>query len=66
MINIIKTSAIFILVILCLFLGISLYQEKAKLCFAQDYIEQLESDHPDYLDTTSGSDAYTNYYSVVK
>ena len=29
---------------------------------AEDYIEALESDFPDYIDTTSGTDAYSDYY----
>lgn len=30
---------------------------------AEDYIEALESDFPEYIDTTSGTDAYNEYYN---
>lgn len=35
---------------------------KRELNVAHDYINKLESDFPEYIDTTSGSDEYSNYY----
>lgn len=30
---------------------------------ARDYIKALERDFPEYIDTTSGSDAFNEYYN---
>ena len=35
---------------------------KRELNAAHNYINKLESDFPEYIDTTSGSDEYSNYY----
>lgn len=35
---------------------------KEQLNAAHNYINRLESDFPEYIDTTSGSDEYSNYY----
>lgn len=32
---------------------------------AKAYINDLESDFPEFIDTTSGSDAYSEYYSKI-
>ena len=32
---------------------------------AKAYINDLESDFPEFIDTTSGSDAYSKYYSKI-
>ena len=39
---------------------------KCQLNDAERYIERLESDFPEYIDTTSGTDEYSNYYSWRK
>lgn len=36
---------------------------KCQLNDAERYIERLESDFPEYIDTTSGTDEYSQYYS---
>lgn len=33
---------------------------------AQAYIEALENDFPDYLDTTAENDAYLDYYERIR
>lgn len=33
---------------------------------AQNYIEALEKDYPEYIDTTSDTDAYSEYYNKIK
>lgn len=35
---------------------------KRELNVAHNYINKLESDFPEYIDTTSGSDEYNEYY----
>lgn len=32
---------------------------------AKSYINDLESDFPEFIDTTSGGDAYSEYYSKI-
>lgn len=32
---------------------------------AKAYINDLESDFPEFIDTTSGGDAYSKYYSKI-
>lgn len=32
---------------------------------AENYIRALESDFPEYIDTTSGGDEYSEYYEYV-
>jgi hypothetical protein len=34
-----------------------------RLESADKYIKELETDFPEYIDTTSGSDAYNNWYN---
>ena len=36
---------------------------KCQLIDAERYIERLESDFPEYIDTTSGTDEYSEYYN---
>lgn len=33
-----------------------------RIDVARDYIKQLEADYPQYIDATSGTDAYSAYY----
>ena len=35
---------------------------KCQLNDAERYIKRLESDFPEYIDTTSGTDEYSEYY----
>ena len=39
---------------------------KCQLNDAERYIDRLEEDFPEYVDTTSGTDEYSNYYSWRK
>ena len=32
---------------------------------AKAYINDLEKDFPEFIDTTSGGDAYSNYYNKI-
>lgn len=43
-------------------LTISVIILKCQLNDAEKYIERLESDFPEYIDTTSGTDEYSEYY----
>ena len=42
--------------------GLSLYLYK-RVQVAKAYISVLESDFPDYIDTTSGTDEFWEYYN---
>jgi len=44
-------------------LAICLCQVSVKLIQADRYIQRLEQDYPDYIDTSAESDEYTNYYN---
>lgn len=44
-------------------LAICLCQVSIKLIYADRYIQRLEQDYPDYIDTSAESDEYTNYYN---
>ena len=41
-------------------------EELKTLHAAQAYIEALENDFPDYLDTTAENDAYLDYYERIR
>lgn len=41
-------------------------EELKTLHKAQAYIEALENDFPDYLDTTAENDAYLDYYERIR
>ena len=45
------------------FIGI---KELKTLHAAQAYIEALENDFPDYLDTTAENDVYLDYYERIR
>lgn len=53
--------AVLALVVLIL-AGVTLYQSE-RLSAAKAYINALEADYPDYIDTTSGGDAYSEWYN---
>lgn len=64
-----KNFAILVLLVIVVVSFISLVQMSSRASYwmnrseaAEDYIEALESDFPDYIDTTSGTDAYSTYY----
>lgn len=58
-----KNITIVILVLVVLILtGVTLYQSE-RLNAAKDYINDLETDYPEYIDTTSGGDAYSEWYN---
>lgn len=42
--------------------GVCIYQNDA-ISMAKAYINDLENNFPDYIDTTSGGDAYSNWYN---
>lgn len=42
--------------------GLTLYLNK-RVQIADAYISVLESDYPDYIDTTSGTDEFCQYYN---
>ena len=42
--------------------GLTLYLYK-RVQVADSYISVLESDYPDYIDTTSGTDEFWQYYN---
>ena len=44
-------------------LAICLCQVSIKLIQADRYINRLEADFPDYIDTSAESDEYTDYYN---
>lgn len=52
--------AILVLVVLIL-AGVSFYLSE-RVRVANNYIKALESDFPEYLDTTSGTDEFWEYY----
>lgn len=43
-------------------IGLTLYLNK-RVQVADAYISVLESDFPDYIDTTSGTDEFWQYYN---
>lgn len=44
-------------------LAICLCQVSIKLIQADRYIQRLEQDYPNYIDTSAESDEYTDYYN---
>lgn len=55
--------AVLVLVVLIL-AGVCVYQNDT-ISRAKAYINDLENDFPEYIDTTSGSDAYSDWYERV-
>lgn len=61
------TKNIIIVVLLLLvgvLTGICIYQSDT-INRAKAYINDLENDFPEYIDTTSGGDAYSDWYERV-
>ena len=61
-----KNIIIFVLLVLIGGLAIVGIEELITLHKAQAYIEALENDFPDYLDTTAENDAYLDYYKRIR
>ena len=61
-----KNIIIFVLLVLIGGLAIVGIEELKTLHAAQAYIEALENDFPDYLDTTAENDAYLDYYKRIR
>ena len=61
-----KNIIIFVLLVLIGGLAIVGIEELITLHKAQAYIEVLENDFPDYLDTTAENDAYLDYYKRIR
>lgn len=49
------------LLVIAILAGVTIYQND-RLTSAKHYIEALEKDYPDFIDTTSGTDAYSEWY----
>lgn len=59
-----KIDMIFMIIsviMIVLLFSLNIYQQY-KLEKADNYIKQLEIDFPEYIDVTSGTDAYFEYY----
>ena len=61
-----KNIIIFVLLVLIGGLTIVGIEELITLHAAQAYIEALETDFPDYLDTTAENDVYLDYYERIR
>ena len=61
-----KNIIIFVLLVLIGGLAIVGIEELITLHAAQAYIEALENDFPDYLDTTAENDTYLDYYERIR
>lgn len=64
-----KNIIIAVLVVVVIMLFVSLVQMSGRASYwmnrseaADAYIEDLEHDFPSFIDTTSGGDAYSEYY----
>ena len=53
---------VILLILIGVLTGICIYQNDT-INKAEAYINDLENDFPDYIDTTSGRDAYNNWYN---
>lgn len=61
-INIMKNLIIFVLSVLLIGLAMACNHLTNRLDAASAYIDRLETDYPDYLDTSAESDEYTEWY----
>lgn len=53
-----------LLLIIVALTGVCIYQDDT-IDKAKAYINDLEADYPEYIDTTSGGDAYNNWYNRI-
>ena len=56
-----KWILFWVIICLALIAQINIYHN--RLDAAVDYIQRLEQDFPEFIDTTSGSDEYSNWYN---
>lgn len=61
-----KNIIIFVLLVIIGGLAIVSVEELKTIHAAQAYIEALETDFPNYLDTTVETDAYLDYYERIR
>lgn len=59
-----NTIIVVLLLIVGVLTGACIYQNDT-INKAKAYINDLENDFPEYIDTTSGGDAYSNYYNKI-
>lgn len=57
-----NTAIVILLLIVAILTGVTVYQSD-RLHYAEEYINALENDYPDFIDTTSGTDAYSDWYN---
>ena len=57
-------TIVVLLLIVGVLIGICIYQNDT-ISRAKAYINDLENDFPEYIDTTSGGDAYSDWYERV-
>lgn len=57
-----NTTIVILLLVVAILIGVTVYQSDRLNC-AEEYINALENDYPDFIDTTSGTDAYSNWYN---
>ena len=62
----IKNIIIGILLVMVGVLTLAGFETLQNFHKAQDYINTLEKDFPEYIDITAETDAYINYYSNEK
>lgn len=55
---------VILLLTIIIFTGICINQNDT-IIKAKAYINDLENDSPEFVDTTSGGDAYSEYYNKV-
>ena len=57
-----KNLIIFVLSVLLIGLAVTCNHLTHRLDAASNYIDRLETDYPDYLDTSAESDEYLEWY----
>lgn len=58
-----KNLTITVLTIMLVLAMITINHLTNRVDNAREYIKVLEKDYPEYIDTTSGSDAYNEWYN---
>lgn len=58
-----KNLIITVLTIMLVLAMITINHLTNRVDAAREYIKALESTYPDYVDTTSGTDEYSNWYN---
>ena len=62
----IKNITIIMLLLMVIVLTLAGFETLQNFNKAQDYINALEKDFPEYIDITAETDAYINYYCNEK